>query len=101
MMNKHYIGRFVLATEKDIQAHPQYADVNVYRYVVKMNFGSGGTYVRTYSGPADAGHGPSWVTYSDQVIYDRKENKTLPATGLVGHNFAQGMMYFAKAARKI
>ena len=96
-MKKYYKGRYEFIDAKDIMNNPKYADKSVYRYVVKENTGEGFAIITTHQGPPDASYGPSRIDYHDQIIYDRKEDKVLRATGLMAHNYAQGIMFFAKA----
>jgi hypothetical protein len=100
-MDKHYNGKYEIATIEEIKTNSKYADVNVYRYVLTKNqSGLNIVTTRVGMGPRDVAYGPSHVQYRDQIIFDRKENKELPATGLQGHNFAQGVLFFGKEVGK-
>jgi hypothetical protein len=99
MMKKHYKGRYEMVFEKDMKTDSKYADVNVYRYVLTRNPKGFSVSTRESTfGPSNAPDQVHAVQYRDEIIYDRKENKVFPSTGLSSHNFAQGVMYFAKVA---
>ena len=90
-MKKYYPSSYEIVTANQVKSDTKYGDVEKYRYLVVVRYGSGGIITQT-SGP-----GPSRVAYSDQIVFDRKENKEYPATNLMGHNQAQGMMLFSQA----
>lgn len=99
-MKKYYPAAYEIVRADQLKSDKKYSDVEKYRYVVAVRYGSGGIYKQVYRTPKEAIEkvsGPSKVAYSDQVVFDRKENKEFPATNLMGHNFAQGMMLFSQA----
>jgi len=99
VMKKYYPAAYEIIKEGQDKSDEKYANVDKYRYLVAIRYGSGGTVKTTYA-PGAPHTGPSQVVYSDQTVFDRKENKGLPATNLMGHNFAQGMMLFSEAITK-
>lgn len=99
-MRKYYPAAYEIIRPEQLKSDKKYSDVEKYRYLVSVRYGSGGIYQQVYRTPQEAiekKSGPSKVAYSDQVVFDRKENKGFPATNLMGHNFAQGMMLFSQA----
>lgn len=102
-MKKNYPAAYEVVSEKELTSDKKYADVDKYRYLIVVRYGSGGTYKKVYRNAQEAisDGGPSKVTYSDQIVVDRKENKQLPATNLMSHSYAQGMMLFCRAVKNM
>lgn len=88
-MTKWYKAPFELIDEKELD-DPKYADTDKYRYYITSSCDNSLTVTRI------GNHTSSSTTYCDQVIFDRKENKMLPSTGVLAPNFATGVKMFAK-----
>jgi len=88
-MKKWYKAPFELIYESQLR-DSKYADTDKYRYYITMSCDNGLTVTRT------GNHMSSSTTYCDQVIFDRKENKMLPSTGVLAPGFATGIKMFAK-----
>lgn len=97
-MKKYYPGEYEIVTEEQVKSDKKYSDVEKYRYLVVERYGSGGSYKDVHHNAYSTT--PSQFTYSDQIVIDRKENKQFPATNLMSHNQAQGMMLFSQAISK-
>jgi hypothetical protein len=121
-MRKFYQGRYEMVSATDIDTNPKYADVNVYRYVIRRTDDPtfvvksdpqsyGWTYYDQWKNhPLETETVFSQTKYrsrmvpfkdfADEIIYDRKTKAHLKPTGVETHTYAQGIKLFSKAVSR-
>lgn len=95
-MRKFYKGRYEMVSANEISTNPKYADVSVYRYVIRRSSDPMFSIVSTEFNRA----GSRRVDYKDETIHDRQTKADLRSTRVATHNYAQGINLFAKAVSR-